>query len=137
MPRKAKMKDGAVHADKTAKAGHNGFDPAALERLIDACEAEDAAIEAIMVRAREDAQPHADAIDDLKKEAAEAGIAKQVFSAALRFRKLERKKQAVREKLNGSQQDAYDSVLLALGHLADTPLGKAAMGGFEASAPAH
>lgn len=137
MPRKAKMKDGEVHADKTAMAGRSGFDVKILKRLIKACEEEDSMIDEIMVKARQDAQPHVDAIKDYKKEAAEAGIPKAVFSAALRFRKLERKKEAVRERLNEDQQDDYDTVLHALGDLADTPLGKAAMSGFETSAAAH
>lgn len=65
------------------------------------------------------------------KDAKRAGLAGAV-RAAVRARKLKRQEEAVRERLDIADRDTFDTIRLALGDLADTALGKAAL----AEAPA-
>lgn len=61
------------------------------------------------------------------KDAKRAGLAGAV-RAAVRARKLKRQEEAVRERLDIADRDTFDTIRLALGDLADTALGQAALG---------
>jgi uncharacterized protein (UPF0335 family) len=60
-------------------------------------------------------------------EAKEAGIPKKALKKVITARALEAKAAAVREALEGEDQDSFDLLRHALGDLADTPLGAAAL----------
>ena len=60
-------------------------------------------------------------------EAKDKGIPKKALKGAVKKRLLEMRIEAIREDLDGQDQDDYDQVLQALGDLGDTPLGRAAL----------
>lgn len=61
----------------------------------------------------------------------DAGGNKRAIKALLRQRLLERKAEALRDKLPDADKDDLDTLKLKLGVLADMPLGLAAMAGAE------
>lgn len=61
------------------------------------------------------------------EEAKSAGIAKKPLRAVLKTRELELKLEAQRDDLEDEQQDTYDAIRHAIGDLAETPLGEAAL----------
>ena len=68
-------------------------------------------------------------IDTVLDEAANEGIPKVELKAAIKARVLNRKIEKIRNGLDGDRsRDSYDAIRLALGDLADTPLGRAATG---------
>lgn len=69
-------------------------------------------------------------------EAKNAGIPKKELKAAIKRRALAAKMEDIRLELEGEQQDNYDHILLALGDLADLPLGQHAASKAP-DAPAH
>ncbi len=134
MPRRAKLDaEGArtIHKAEEPGAGHNGVDPGKVKRYVREIEAEQTEIDGIMADARASCLPHAEEIAKLKKAAAENGIPKKELAAALRYRRLEAKKQAIRSGLHEEQRDTYDQIQQALGDYAETPLGQAALAGAE------
>lgn len=66
-------------------------------------------------------------IKDVFDEAKGAGIPKKELKRVIKRRALENKIENLREELEGDEQHNYDMLLHALGHLADTPLGGAAL----------
>lgn len=128
MPRRPKRDDGTVHEAPPPTAGGNGFDPDKVQgyftRADNICEE----IDEIMRKAREDCQPHVDALKELKKEAAEVGgVPKKVFSAMLAKRRALRKAENADHALSDEQKLTFERLELALGLLRDTPLGAAAL----------
>lgn len=111
-----------------AGAGHNRI-PAAkatefvgrIERLYDDLAS---AKGEYMRRAKTIREDIALVIDDAKT----AGIPKKELKAVIKTRDLERKAQAIRDDLEADSQETFDQIRLALGDLADTPLGEAALG---------
>jgi uncharacterized protein (UPF0335 family) len=65
-------------------------------------------------------------------EAAEAGITRRTIKTAVKVRELERRAAEARGDLDIADQDMLDNIRLALGDLAELPLGKAALGEGEA-----
>lgn len=61
-------------------------------------------------------------------EAHDAGITRKTIKAAVKIRALQRKADEAREALDIAEIDHLDNIRLALGDLADTALGKAALG---------
>jgi uncharacterized protein (UPF0335 family) len=68
-----------------------------------------------------------DEINGIYGEAKDAGIPKKEFRAVIKARGLERKLDGIREDLEGDEVETFDQIYNALGDLADTPLGKAAL----------
>lgn len=66
-------------------------------------------------------------IAEIYSEAKGEGIATKALKAAVKIRDLEKKKDAEREKLDSPDQDELDRIRLALGELATTELGRAAI----------
>ena len=60
-------------------------------------------------------------------EAKTAGIPKKALRAVIKTRELQGKLEATRDDLEPEDQDSYDAVRHAIGDLAETPLGKAAL----------
>ena len=130
MPKKPREDTGEIHNAPPPRAGDNGYDGESMFRFIRQIEAEQAEIDAAMEEAKAAALPHREAIAAITKEAAEAGFAKKEFSRVLRLR---RRMKAVEENaasLDQDQRSNYDRMLDALkaiGQLAGTPLGDAAL----------
>lgn len=126
--------DGEGPDDKTKHSpmGHNGYDAEKMWPYIAEIEASDRMIEAIMDKARDDAEPHRQAIaDQVKKAAEDGGFPKTEFKTMLRMRKLERKLAGVDGKLHDDEKMNFAMMKKALGDYASTPLGAAAVAGAE------
>ena len=67
-------------------------------------------------------------IKEVLNEAADAGITRKTIKTAVEVRALERKAKQARDDLDIADRDTFDNIRLALGDLADTPLGAAATG---------
>lgn len=130
MPRSAKLDDETDTIHETpAKPGLNGYDGPKLQSFIDRWESVQGEIDEIMDNARDAAEPHRQDQAAIVKEAAEAGFSKKEFKAILRKRRLEDKLQHVADSLDSDQKETYEAMLAALGELAETPLGRAALNG--------
>lgn len=112
-----------------AEAGHNGFEPETVKGFV-------ARIERLHKDIASEKGSYAQAIGvirgDIKEifdEAKDAGIPKKELKAVIKTRALEARVAAARDDLEAEQQDTYDNIRLALGDLADTPLGEAATAG--------
>ena len=110
MPLRATMDDdNKILPDQTAERS-NGINAGQLKQFVEEIEDEQLKIDEIMKNAQAACQPHVDEIKRLKKEAAEAGIAKKPLSAKLRERGLRRKADHCRETLSEDQQHLYDEI---------------------------
>lgn len=69
-------------------------------------------------------------IAEIYAEAKNNGTSKAALRAVIKTRSLERKLEDVRKHLDLDEQDLFDRYRLALGDLADTPLGQAAQMSF-------
>lgn len=117
MPVRATLDDDIkIHKDETAERS-NGINEGQLKSFVAEIEAEQAEIDEIMSNAKAACQPHIDEIKRLKKEAAEAGIAKKPLSAKLRERGHKRKAETCRETLSDEQRDVFDEITKKLGEL--------------------
>lgn len=105
----------------------NGFDKTKSKAHIDACENIQGEIDAILAQAKKDCETHRDDLKQAKKDARTAlNVGADIFNAALRQRKFERKAENVRAGLDEDNQETYDQFMFALGDLKGTPLGEAA-----------
>lgn len=111
------------------RAGTNGFDPDVLSSIVNRIEDvfDDLLSErgSYMVKCkslRED-------IANLYDEAKARGIPPKSLKKAVKARDLNRKIEALREDLDLVDRDTYDQIRHALGDLAETPLGEAALKG--------
>jgi len=66
-------------------------------------------------------------IGEILDEAKGKGIPRKALRLVVKTRKLQAKVEAIREDLEGDQQDDYDLLRHCLGDLADTELGEAAL----------
>jgi Mg2+ and Co2+ transporter CorA len=109
------MKDeGQVLADQTKT---NGINTEQLKGFVAEIEDEQAKIDEIMRNAQQACEPHVTRIKEIKREAAEAGIAKKPLAAKIRERTLRRKADACREVLSDEQRDLFDEISQKLGDL--------------------
>ncbi len=95
----------------------NGIHETLLKRYVNSVEEEDAKINAIMEAAKVQCQPHVDQIKEIKKAAAESGIAKKPLNAKLAERKFLRRAEHVTDALNDNQKDVFMEISLKLGDL--------------------
>jgi uncharacterized protein (UPF0335 family) len=109
------------------KAGTNGFDPDVLNSIVSRIESvfDDLLSERGVYMhkcksLRED-------IANLYDEAKARGIPPKSLKKAVKARELNRKIDALRADLDMVDQESYDQIRFALGDLADTPLGAAAL----------
>jgi len=118
MPKSAKLTDDAetIHA-AAASERTNGINEGQLKGFVAEIEKEQAAIDEIMRNAQTACQPHLDQIKAIKKEAAEAGIAKKPLTAKLAERALRRRADAKRETLSEEQRAIFDEISQKLGDL--------------------
>lgn len=59
-------------------------------------------------------------------EAADKGVAKKALKGIVKYRALERKKNAIADGIAIADQSQFETLVAALGQLGDTPLGEAA-----------
>lgn len=83
-------------------------------------------IDKIRADATEECAPHYEDIKEIKQEAHDAGIPRREFNVLIAQRKLLRRADSIRANLSEEQQQNLDQMVLALGDLADTELGRAA-----------
>lgn len=122
-----KMKDDAAAKPK-AKAGHNGFDPAVLNSLVERIEHVEADGETDKGEYLQRCKARKEGIADIIEEGKARGIPPKPFKKALSARKLSRKIEQLRADLGDMvDQESYDQIRLSLGDLADLPLGEAAL----------
>lgn len=117
----------------------NGFDGDLLKRFIGQIENIGQEMEsekgAYMKRCRD----LRDDINSVLEDAKTAGIPKKVLKAHIDLRKLERRKEAVVEKLSDDDTETFEMVADALGDFATLPLGASAVqraGGSQADSDA-
>jgi hypothetical protein len=131
--RKPKDANGGSEPTGVEAIRGNGYDKVMTQEFADRIEETQAEIDHIMQQARDKAQPLREDITAIKKEAHEKGLPRLELNTVLQKRRLLKKAEALRDKLSSEQQDNFDQLEQALGMLADTPLGTAAMDAAEAA----
>ncbi|MCF1502173.1 hypothetical protein L0F51_00130 [Afifella sp. H1R] len=109
------------------RAGHNGFDPQKCQTFVSQIERIFAEMETKKGEYMAWCQGRRELISGVYDNAKDAGIPKKELKANVKRRQLEAQIDALREDMEPDQQDTYDNIRLALGDLADTPLGDAAL----------
>lgn len=141
MPRHAKAaKEGKTHklADHVPAEGINagakseGATPSngygvGLKQFLGRYEALQDDIDAILSAAKDECEPARQDQAQIVKDAADAGYSKKEFKTVLRKHRLEKRLARVADSLDANQKETYEQMLHALGELADTPLGAAAL----------
>ena len=123
---KPKAVDGGEATGVEALRG-NGYDPEMTREFVDSIEENQAEIDGIMQAAKDKCAPIRETIAGIKKDAADKGLPRLELNKVLQKRRLLRKADQIRELLSAEQQDNLDQLEQALGMLAETPLGAAAM----------
>lgn len=117
-----------------AKVGHNGIDRDKVRNFVS--EIEELAGQKMrkhMAYMAECAALNGD-INAIYDAAKGEGVPKKALRKVIKTRELERKVEAIRDDLEGDDQESYDQIRHALGDLADTPLGMAVTGDGEPAA---
>ena len=65
-------------------------------------------------------------IKEIVAEAKDAGVSKRALKGIVKYREMERRQAALADGMEPDDADAFETLVAALGDLADTPLGKAA-----------
>lgn len=128
--KKGPLDSSASHDEETGKRvlSANGYDPDVVETVVRDIEDLQDQIDGIMQVAKDKCSPIREQIGDAKKIANEEnGLPRKELNAILQERRLRTKADNVRTKLSNEQQDEFDKLKLALGMLADLPLGQSAM----------
>jgi uncharacterized protein (UPF0335 family) len=112
-----------VLPDTTASPANS--EGAKLRGYLDRIAEVQAEIDKIMENAKAACSPLREDIDEIRKEANEAGFARKELNTLIRKERLERKLERVAENLDEEQKERYEDMLHALGALADLPLGEA------------
>lgn len=123
-------------SDDAPRVGNNPWDDPFVEEAIERYEALDEQCRKLMADAMRACKPLRQDQREILDEAGTRGLNKRALRAHLRGRALDRKKEALRDKLEGEDQDSYDALVHALQGLVDTPLGQAALHAAEAQGSA-
>lgn len=111
--------------------GHNSKhfepEPRALRDYLATIDEQDAIIAEIMENARKKAQAPRGAKKTARKRMIEDGYHAKELDTLVRKHVLERKVEAIAEKLDDGQREFFAALVKALGPLADTALGQAAL----------
>lgn len=120
---------------KASDAAHisNGYDGDKLKGYIEKIEGYFAEIESSKAAHMNRCQKIRGSMDVVFEEAKALGIPKKVLKAHVDLRMLERRKEAVVEKLGEEDADTFEMIADALGDFATLPLGQAAAGRTSAS----
>lgn len=114
---------------KASDAAHisNGYDGDKLKGYIEKIEGYLAEIESSKASHMNRCQKIRGSMDVVFEEAKALGIPKKVLKAHVDLRMLERRKEAVVEKLGEEDADTFEMIADALGDFATLPLGQSAM----------
>jgi len=104
----------------------NGYDPEAVKGFVDRIENLNGDLATMKGEFMAECKVVHGDIKSVLDEAKNAGIPKKELKQAIKRRALTLKIGELRDELEGEQVDNYDAILLALGDIADTPLGRAA-----------
>lgn len=113
-----------------AAAQHgNGPNPDRTKECVDRIEALDRKREAAHMAYMQECAAIASDKKDIFTEAKTAwGLPTRVLKRVIKVRAAERKLEDMRESLESDEQETFDQIRHALGDLADTPLGRSALG---------
>jgi len=115
--------------ESTTAHGRNGFDPDLVAGFVNRIET----LHDDLLSEKSDYMHRAKAIRNdvtsVYDEAKDAGLAKKALKAVIKARDLEARAKAARDDLEDDLSDTFDNIRLALGDLADLPLGQAAEDG--------
>lgn len=106
----------------------NGYDPKLTKIFVDDIEKHHQELKTIAAERMAESKGVRETIAEIYDRAKDAGIPKRELKAVISARDLERRAKEARQKLDEDQAETFDQIRLALGDLADTPLGKAATG---------
>lgn len=124
MARKAKTETGDGHGVSAVRG--NGFDPAAVKGFVERIEDRHGELNRIAsVRMAESKDVRVE-IDEIYKEAKNAGIPKKALKQVIKKRGLIADIEECGSDLEGDDDLAFDQLQNCLGMLKDTPLGQAA-----------
>lgn len=114
-----------------AAAAHgNGLDPKRTKECVDRIEALAERKQTLHMTYMQECAVINEDIGDVYEEAKTAwGIPKKALKTVIKVRATERKLEAMRDDLETEDQESFDQIRHALGDLADTPLGGAALSG--------
>lgn len=113
--------------EATPKAGHNSLSEEG-KKLVERIENLTRDIEHEQKAAQELIKPlRRDIAHILKEEIKGTGVTAKTVRAVVKSRKKEREANEAREKLDIADRDTFDNIRLALGDLAELPLGEAAL----------
>jgi uncharacterized protein (UPF0335 family) len=108
--------------------GGNGYDSKTVKSFVARIEDLYSQIRSIMGKAMAECKyVHADIKTVYDEAKDEAGIPKKALKSVIKVRDLERKADKLRDNLEDDIQEPHDMIRFALGDLADTPLGQAAL----------
>jgi len=126
MPRRKKSETEGEHTNGSNE--RQGFDKSQVKSFVERIESLHADIATEMAEALNRCKAIHGDIKLVYDEAKDtAGIPKKALKRVVKARSLERKAAEVREELEGDDQHSFDQIRLALGDLADLPLGQAAL----------
>lgn len=109
--------------------GDNGYDPTIVQQFVKDIERHFETLESYRGEYMNRCKSVRELITRSKDAAKEAGIPKKLLGALLKEREFERKIEGIRDSFEDEEDaDNYEALKDALGSLADTPLGKAALG---------
>lgn len=113
-------------AENVTKAGHNGFDPEKVKSFVGRIENLNKDIETQKAEHMSKCKGIREDIKSVIAEAKDEGIPASAIKAVIKVRALEKKAAKARDDLDNEVQGDFDNIRLALGDLAETPLGEAA-----------
>lgn len=102
-------------------------DPKKVKSYVDRIEAIKEAIASEKGEFMASCKQHNEDIADILEEAKSNGLPKKALRSVVKTRELEAKLEAIRDELDEDLQDTYDNIRHAIGDLAETPLGEAAL----------
>ena len=110
-----------------AKAGTNGFDPDKVKSFVGRIEHLNGDMQTLKAEHMSKCKAVREDIKEVIAEAKDAGIPASALKALIKVREFERKAEAQRDNLDNEIQGDFDNLRLALGDLAETELGQAAL----------
>lgn len=105
----------------------NGFDKKAVMGVITDIEGIEAEIRKVKASNAAECKALLDDIKEIKKDAKDNGLPKKLLNAILKKRANEREADDLVKEFDPEEQDLFEQLQLALGMLADTPLGQHAL----------
>lgn len=105
----------------------NGFDPTLTKRFVGEIEKHFETIASYTGEHMKRCKDVRELVTRVYDTAKDAGIPKKELKRVINLRKLDRQKQALLDDLEGDEAETVEQIQLALGDLADLPLGEAAV----------